>query len=152
VADRGRLPGRPDPATDALTPPTPCPRRTEEDSDRYRALVPDGNGPAGPEGAAELRRELAAERDLTAQLRAALTSRAVIDQAIGILMAQQSCTADKAFEILRLASQNRNVKLRHVAADIITDLTGQPPFRPPGRPAAPAGIPSHADAGLGSRH
>jgi len=83
-----------------------------------------------------LRRQLAAERKLTAQLRAALTSRPVIDQAIGILMAQQHCTAGQAFKILSIASQNRNVKLRRVAADIITGLTGQPPqlptFRPPG--------------------
>jgi AmiR/NasT family two-component response regulator len=91
-----------------------------------------------------LRRELAAERELTAQLRAALASRAVIDQAIGILMAQQRCTAAQAFEILSIASQNRNAKLRRVAAGIITSLTGQPPqpppFRRPASPATTAGI------------
>jgi ANTAR domain len=42
-----------------------------------------------------------------------------------------NCTADQALEILRVASQNRNVKFRHVAADIITGLTGQPPQPPP---------------------
>jgi hypothetical protein len=95
--------------------------------------VLDGDRLAALEGPAELRCQLAAERKLTTQLRAALTSRAAIDQAIGILMAQQRCTAEQAFEILRTASQNRNVKLRHVAADIVTGLTGHPPQPPPFR-------------------
>jgi ANTAR domain len=108
------------------------------DSRRDHAPVPDGNDPGCPESAAELRCELDAERKLTTQLRAALASRSVIDQAIGIIMAEQRCTAQQAFEILRIASQNRNAKLRHVAADVITNLTGRPPqpppFRLPGQP------------------
>jgi GAF domain-containing protein len=63
-------------------------------------------------------------------LRAALDARAVIDQAIGILMAQQRCTSDEAFDILRRASQRRNVKLRDVAAGIVMGISGQPPQRP----------------------
>jgi GAF domain-containing protein len=63
-------------------------------------------------------------------LRAALGARAVIDQAIGIVMAQQRCTSDEAFDILRRASQRRNVKLRDVAADIVMGVSGQPPRRP----------------------
>jgi AmiR/NasT family two-component response regulator len=61
------------------------------------------------------------------QLREAMASRTVIDQAMGILMAQQRCTADEAFETLRAASQHRNRKLRGVAADIIIRVSGQPP-------------------------
>ncbi|WP_170182456.1 GAF and ANTAR domain-containing protein [Blastococcus colisei] len=53
------------------------------------------------------------------QLAEALTSRSIIDQAIGILMAQQRCSSGMAFEILRSASQGRNVKLRTIAADIV---------------------------------
>ncbi|MBY3555603.1 GAF and ANTAR domain-containing protein [Modestobacter lapidis] len=53
------------------------------------------------------------------QMSEALTSRSVIDQAIGILMAQQRCSADAAFDVLRAASQGRNVKLRTIAADIV---------------------------------
>src|SRR3954451_20171518 len=64
---------------------------------------------------------------LTDHLKAALTSRSAIDQAIGILMAQQHCTAGEAFDVLRSASQNRNRKLRDVAADIVTSTSGQPP-------------------------
>jgi transcriptional regulator with GAF, ATPase, and Fis domain len=52
-------------------------------------------------------------------LRTALTSRSTIDQAIGILMAQQQCDARAAFALLRQASQGRNIKLREVAAGIV---------------------------------
>ena len=78
--------------------------------------------------------ELAASRTEQARqvedLRAALDARAVIDQAIGIVMGQQRCTSDKAFDILRRASQRRNVKLRDVAAGIVMGISGQPPRRP----------------------
>jgi GAF domain-containing protein len=63
-------------------------------------------------------------------LRAALDARAVIDQALGIVMAQQRCSSDEAFDILRRASQRRNVKLRDVAAGIVMGISGQPPRRP----------------------
>jgi GAF domain-containing protein len=63
----------------------------------------------------------------TAQLEQALTSRTVIDQALGILMAEQHCTAEDAFDLLRAHSQNNNRKLRDVAADLITRVSGQPP-------------------------
>lgn len=62
--------------------------------------------------------------ELTEQLRAAMTSRAVIDQAMGIIMGQNRCGADEAFAVLRAASQHRNVKLRVVAQEIITSVTG----------------------------
>jgi GAF domain-containing protein len=58
------------------------------------------------------------------QLAEALTSRSIIDQAIGILMAQQRCSSGAAFEILRSASQGRNVKLRTIAADIVRAVGG----------------------------
>jgi AmiR/NasT family two-component response regulator len=51
----------------------------------------------------------------------------VIDQALGVVMGQNRCTADEAFDILRTISQNCNVKLRDVAAEIITEVSGQPP-------------------------
>lgn len=58
-------------------------------------------------------------QQLDDQLRQALTSRADIDQAKGILMAQQRCSPEDAFDLLRRASQNRNVKLRDIARDIV---------------------------------
>jgi GAF domain-containing protein len=69
----------------------------------------------------------ARQAQLTEQLRETLVSRAVIDQAIGIIMAQQRCPAGQAFGYLRTASQNRNRKLRDIAADVITSATGAPP-------------------------
>jgi GAF domain-containing protein len=74
---------------------------------------------------------LAAQAVLTDQLRASLASRAVIDQALGVIMGQQRCTAAEAFAIIRSASQNRNLKLRDIAEQIITSVTGQPPQEPP---------------------
>lgn len=70
---------------------------------------------------------LAHHVEITDQLRAALTSRTVIDQAIGIIMGQSRCDADVAFGMLRKASQNRNVKLRVVAAEIITAVSHKAP-------------------------
>ncbi|WP_214367335.1 ANTAR domain-containing protein [Pseudonocardia sp. H11422] len=68
---------------------------------------------------------------MSQHLQAALASRAVIDQALGILMGQNKSAADQAFEILRTISQNRNVKLRDVAAEVITAVSGQPPADAP---------------------
>jgi GAF domain-containing protein len=56
---------------------------------------------------------------MTQQLQDALTSRAVIDQAMGILMARNGIGADEAFEVLRTTSQNENRKLRELAQDIV---------------------------------
>lgn len=55
---------------------------------------------------------------LIAQLNAALASRAVIDQAIGIIMARRACSAGEAFVMLRKMSNDRNVKLRDLAAEM----------------------------------
>lgn len=64
---------------------------------------------------------------LTGQMREALASRAVIDQALGVIMAQERCTSTQAFAILRNASQNRNTKLRDIAHQIVTNVSGEPP-------------------------
>jgi GAF domain-containing protein len=61
------------------------------------------------------------------QLAEAMVSSSVIDQAIGILMGQQRCNASTAFDLLRQASQHRNRKLRDIAAEIITNVSGEPP-------------------------
>jgi GAF domain-containing protein len=52
-------------------------------------------------------------------MRLAMESRATIEQAKGVLMAQRRVTAEQAFEILREASQRYNRKLRDIAAGII---------------------------------
>jgi hypothetical protein len=71
------------------------------------------------------------------QLEQALASRSTIDQALGVLMSQNRCTRDTAFGILRRASQNRNVKVRDVAATIIERFTGHPAADPPPFPRPP---------------
>ena len=56
---------------------------------------------------------------LSQNLAAAMQSRAVIEQAKGILMGAQRCRADEAFQILVRASQRENRKLREIAEDIV---------------------------------
>jgi GAF domain-containing protein len=62
--------------------------------------------------------------ELAQQLRMAMESRAVIEQAEGILIAAQKCSPEVAFDILRRASQIRNRKLRDIAADLVHRYTG----------------------------
>lgn len=56
-------------------------------------------------------------------LRAAMKARTVIDLAVGIMMAQNKCSQDAAFDILRQASSNRNVKLRELAERVVGSVT-----------------------------
>ena len=56
-----------------------------------------------------------AARETAEHLRTALTSRAVIDQAKGMLMAIRRVGADDAFALLVEQSQRENVKLRDIA-------------------------------------
>ena len=69
-------------------------------------------------------RRYAEARDVARQLGQALDSRAVIDQAVGVLMAQLGVTAEQAFTELSRQSQNTNVKLREIAARLIKGLPG----------------------------
>src|SRR5580704_4432936 len=82
-------------------------------------------------GALSIAIRLADHVALTDQLRASLASRSVIDQAIGVLMAQRRITAAEAFAILRTTSQNRNIKLRAFAAQIVEGAGALPPLPPP---------------------
>src|SRR2546421_9667041 len=65
------------------------------------------------------------EVTLSDHLRIALSSRSVIDQAIGIVMAQRRCSPEEAFATLRTISQRRNIKLRDIAAELV-DATRRP--------------------------
>jgi len=82
-------------------------------------------------GALQLATGRAADRQLMDQLEEALASRTVIDQALGILMGQQQCSAEEAFSLLRMRSQSSQRRLREVASDLIIRVTGQAPQ--PGR-------------------
>ena len=69
---------------------------------------------------------LSRHRDTEADLRAALESRTTIDLAVGIVMGQNRCSQEKAFDILRAASSHRNVKLRDLAADLVATVGDGP--------------------------
>jgi AmiR/NasT family two-component response regulator len=59
-------------------------------------------------------------------LQRAIESRAVIEQAKGMIMMTMRCTADQAFEVLRSQSQTENVKLRDVAEALVRMHTTRP--------------------------
>jgi GAF domain-containing protein len=63
--------------------------------------------------------------DQTRNMRLAMDSRAVIEQAKGVLMAQRHVDSDQAFEILREASQRYNRKLRDIAVGIVDSTQDQ---------------------------
>ena len=54
-----------------------------------------------------------------ARLQARMGTMAVIEQAKGIIMAQQACRPEDAFDLLRRASQRTNVKVHVLAAQIV---------------------------------
>jgi PAS domain S-box-containing protein len=58
-------------------------------------------------------------------LRQAIVTRQTIGQAAGILMERHKFTADEAFDRLVTASQNRHIKLREIAAQVVQ--TGEEP-------------------------
>jgi GAF domain-containing protein len=75
---------------------------------------------AGHAGIALANAHLYAATANTAQhMQAAMESRAVIEQAKGIIMGERRCTADEAFTILTKVSQDSNRKLRDVAAALV---------------------------------
>ncbi|MBY8854388.1 ANTAR domain-containing protein, partial [Saccharothrix sp. MB29] len=57
------------------------------------------------------------------QLQSALTSRAVIDQAKGIVMAVHQVDAEEAFNLLVDRSQRENLKLRDLAERFVDDVS-----------------------------
>jgi hypothetical protein len=60
--------------------------------------------------------ELQAE---VAQLRQALVSHAVVDQAIGVVLALSGLRPEQGWEVLKTVSQRTNVKLRDVAQHVV---------------------------------
>ncbi|WP_411082230.1 GAF and ANTAR domain-containing protein [Streptomyces sp. cmx-18-6] len=78
-------------------------------------------------GAIALAQRLSDARTFTSDLEAALQSRTVIDQAIGIIMSRRRCSAEEALRMLRTTSQHRNVKLRALCAQLVGGVSGNPP-------------------------
>jgi len=64
-------------------------------------------------------------RRLAGQLEQAMASRAVIEQAKGVIMAMRGVPEQEAFEMLRQTSQARNVKVRVLAHQVVTDVVAR---------------------------
>jgi GAF domain-containing protein len=71
-------------------------------------------------------------RDLVTNLNAALESRAVIEQAKGILVAEHGCDPEVAFQELSRISQRTNRKVRELSADLVAGRIERGQFRPAG--------------------
>lgn len=54
----------------------------------------------------------------------AMRSRDVIEQAKGMIMAQQKCSAEAAFQLLRKLSMDENIKLQDLAVSIVSSASG----------------------------
>jgi GAF domain-containing protein len=60
------------------------------------------------------------------QLNEAMRTRAVIEQAKGVIMGSTGCDPDGAFDLLRQQSQSENRKLRDIAEEIVNRKTRGP--------------------------
>lgn len=109
---------------------------------------PDSAPAAAPHGLAE---RLAAAEELNRQLRTALETRIVIEQAKGVLAERFRLPLDDAFELLRRSARSSRVRLHQLARRVVDDAETPPPIasvlrrraRPPGGP----GPPSESDRG-----
>ena len=57
-------------------------------------------------------------------------NRAIINQAMGILMLAYGVSADRAFEVLAWRSKQTNTKLRHIAERFLAEATAESPISP----------------------
>jgi GAF domain-containing protein len=64
---------------------------------------------------------------LAQHMQVAMESRAVIEQAKGIIMGERRCSADEAFAVLAKVSQESNRKVRDVAATLVAQAQGGAP-------------------------
>lgn len=67
------------------------------------------------------------QADVSAAVSEVAESRAVIDQAKGVLMVAYGISAERAFDILVWRSQETNVKVRDLAARFLATFTGRLP-------------------------
>ena len=62
---------------------------------------------------------IASADQLAENMKSAMDTRTAIDLACGIIMAENKCSKDRAFEILRSASNTRNQKLNELAESLV---------------------------------
>ncbi|MGI5349677.1 ANTAR domain-containing protein [Streptomyces sp. CA-250714] len=127
------------PPGEAAVAPVPEASETAEKAESPEPTAEEAEDPEPSEhsrsDSAELEREqLAAQvEELTAevgQLRQALETRPVIDQARGMVMALAPCDAEAAWQVLVRVSQHSNIKLRHVATALVAGAQGTPVPKP----------------------
>jgi hypothetical protein len=106
--------------------PDSLPGCSSVEVDGSRALaVADGSGMPVEEQFADLAQE-------NENLRVAIDSRAVIEQAKGALMLRYGLDQDAAFAVLKRWSQDSNIKLHTIAQTLVDWATGNdPPGEPP---------------------
>lgn len=80
-------------------------------------IHPEGNGL--PEAATDAAERIFELEEEVHQLKEAVTSHAVVDQAIGMMVAWGRITPDQGWSVLREVSQHTNIKLRNIAEMII---------------------------------
>jgi hypothetical protein len=75
-------------------------------------------------------------------LHAGLESRAVIEQAKGVLHAELGVSPAEAFRLLSRYSQNTNQRVRKISAGLVQGRIAAAEFRPPvqGEPQLPGGV------------
>jgi len=66
-------------------------------------------------------------RTLSENLEQAMASRAVIEQAKGVVMSTMNCSEDEAMRVLISQSQNENIKVRDLATEIVRNASRQRP-------------------------
>jgi hypothetical protein len=101
----------------------PADERTLDVLARYRQLLESALAVA-----------YAAGIDGSEQVLQMLQSRAVIEQAKGVIIAATGCAPHDAWRALRTASQHRNIKLRDVATALVELLSNAPAEHPEGLP------------------
>jgi hypothetical protein len=77
-----------------------------------------------------------------ARMQAKIDTMPVIEQAKGILMAQNRCGPEEAFDLLRRASQRANIKVSVLAAQIVAQVASHESLPAPSlpRPASGGGV------------
>ena len=97
---------------------------------RHRARPSGVHAPLEPRATADTyedERVRALETEV-AQLRTAMASRAVIEQAKGVLMLLTGCADQVAFDLLTHISSHTHRKVRDVASELVSSATGRCPL------------------------
>lgn len=92
------------------------------DAAEARANAADTRVDIDREMIAELHRDGVVSRQHAEQMEEALRSSRTIGAAIGLIMGSRQVSDTEAFDVLKLASQNSNRKLRELAAELVAGV------------------------------